>query len=178
MMQLMDQDFGYADRDGYRMLRLPYGDQGRYGMEVLLPDEGVTLGSVLDSLDAAEWRAAVDSLTEQTVNLLAMPRFELRWEAELNDPLTALGMGAAFGGEADFRPMSPTDPWLDTVVHKTYLRVDEEGTEAAAVTGGAMITSVPADPLEFRVDRPFLLTISDSETGTILFLGVVADPRS
>lgn len=177
LMHLREHEFGYAERDGYRMLRLPYGETGRYGMEVLLPDEGVGLGAVLDSLDAAEWRAAVGSLTERTVGELALPRFELEWEAELNDPLSRLGMGTAFGPAADFRPMSQADPWLDVVAHKTYIKVDEKGTEAAAVTGGGMATSAIPDQLEFLVDRPFAFTISDIETGAICFLGAVADPR-
>jgi serine protease inhibitor len=132
---------------------------------------------VLASLDAARWRAAVDSLTEQTIDELALPRFELRWKGELTGPLRNLGMVAAFTpGQADFRPMSPAVPWLKTVVHKTYIRVDEHGTEAAAISGGAMVTSARLDQTVFRVDRPFAFTISDQQTGTILFLGAVTDP--
>jgi serpin B len=81
-------------------------------------------------------------------------------------------------GRADFRPMSPAAPSLRTVVHKTYLRVDERGTEAAAVSGGAMVVSARADRMVFRVDRPFAFTISDRRTGAILFLGAVTDPRA
>ena len=93
-------------------------------------------------------------------------------------PLQKLGMTRAFApGEAEFRPMSPTAPALATVMHKTYLRVDEKGTEAAAVSGGAMVTSAQLDRTVFRVDRPFAFTISDSRTGTIVFLGAVGDPR-
>jgi serpin B len=178
MMHLNDENFGYAQRDGYRMLRLPYGEHGRYGMEIMLPDDGNTLTGLLDSLDAARWRAAVDSLTEQTIDELALPRFELRWKGELTGPLRHLGMVTAFApGRADFRPMSPAAPWLRTVVHKTYVRVDERGTEAAAVSGGAMVTSAQVDQTVFRVDRPFAFTISDQQTGAILFLGAVTDPR-
>lgn len=177
LMRLRGEELGYTERDGYRMLRLPYGEDGRYGMEVLLPDADSGLGEMLDSLDAAEWRAAVDTLAEQKVDEVALPRFELQWDAVLNEPLERLGMGVAFTPAADFRPMSPADPWLDVVAHKTYIRVDEEGTEAAAVTGGGMIVSAPVDPLVFRVDRPFAFTISDAETGAILFLGAVDDPR-
>lgn len=178
MMHLRDQRFGYAQRDGYRMLRLPYGTHGRYGMEIMLPDDGNTLTGLLASLDAARWRAAVDSLTEQTIDELAVPRFELRWKGELTGPLRNLGMVTAFAqGRADFRPMSPAHPWLRTVVHKTYVRVDEHGTEAAAISGGAMVTSAQVDQRVFRVDRPFAFTISDQQTGAILFLGAVTDPR-
>jgi serine protease inhibitor len=179
MMHLYDETFGYAQRDGYRMLRLPYGETGRYGMEIMLPDEGKTLTGLLASLDAARWRAAVGSLTEQPIDELALPRFELRWKGDLTGPLQRLGMVSAFTpGRADFRPMSPAAPWLQTVVHKTYLRVDERGTEAAAVSGGAMPVSARMDRTVFRVDRPFAFTISDQQTGAILFLGAVTDPRS
>lgn len=179
MMHLTGQTLGYTERDGYRMVRLPYGEDRRYGMEILLPDEGNDLAGVLDSLDAAEWHAAVDSLDAQTVDELALPRFELRWQGQLNDVLQRLGISAAFSpSKADFRPMSPAAPSLGKVVHQTYVRVDEHGTEAAAVTGGAMITSARANSVVFRVDRPFAFTISDQETGTVLFLGAVTDPRS
>ena len=178
MMHLRDEKFGYAQRDGYRMLRLPYGEHGRYGMEIMLPDDGNTLTGLLASLDAARWRAAVDSLTERPIDELALPRFELRWNGELTGPLRHLGMVSAFTpGVADFRPMSPAAPWLQTVVQKTYVRVDEHGTEAAAVSAGAMPTSARADQTVFRVDRPFAFTISDQQTGAILFLGAVTDPR-
>ncbi|WP_422770490.1 serpin family protein [Plantactinospora sp. WMMC1484] len=177
-MHLTGETFGHTQRDGYRMLRLPYGDDGRYGMEIMLPDPGNTVEGLVGSLDAAEWRAAVGSLTGQTVDELALPRFELRWKGELTEPLRRLGVSAAFTpGRADFRPMSPAAPWLETVVHKTYLRVDERGTEAAAVSGGVMAVSARLAETVFRVDRPFAFTISDEQTGTILFLGAVTDPR-
>jgi len=179
MMHLTDARFGYAQRDGYRMLRLPYGEHGRYGMEIMLPDDGHTVADLLASLDAARWRAAVDSLIEQTIDVLALPRFELRWKGELTKPLQRLGLSSAFTpGTANFRPMSPAMPWLEKVVHKTYVKVDEHGTEAAAVSGGAMATSARSVQTVFRVDRPFAFTISDQQTGAILFLGAVTDPRA
>jgi serpin B len=177
LMHLWDEDFGHAERDGYRMLRMPYGDDERYGMEVLLPDEDSSLDELIGSLDASEWRSAVDELTTSTLDEVAIPSFELEWDLTLNDALADMGMPTAFGPGADFRPMSPEAPFLDVVVHKTYIKVDEEGTEAAAVTGGVMAESAPVDPLVFRVDRPFVFTISDQETGAILFLGAVTDPR-
>jgi serpin B len=176
-MHLTGERLAYTQRDGYRMLRLPYGKHGRYGMEVLLPDEDNTLAGLLGSLHADEWHAAVDSLSEQTVDELALPRFELRWKGELNGPLQRLGMPTAFSpGRADFRPMSSLNPWLAKVAHKTYVRVDEHGTEAAAVTGGAMTTSARLSQIVFRVDRPFAFTISDQQTGAILFLGAITNP--
>jgi serine protease inhibitor len=155
--------------DGFTIARLPYGD-GRFGMEILLPDDD--LGSLVARLTVADWNEAVGALAEQRM-FLTLPRFDLSYDATLNDVLTALGMGIAFTAEADFTPMSPAAPWLDVVAHETRIIVDEEGTEAAAVTGGVMVTSMPP---EFRVDRPFLFTISDRETGAVLFLGAITDP--
>jgi serine protease inhibitor len=172
-MRLSHANLGYAQLDGYRMLRLPYGKHGRYGMEIMLPDQGHPLAGLLEGLDETRWRAAAGQLTEQEIDTVTLPKFELRWSGELMKPLEALGLPTA-----GFTSMSAANPALATVVHKTYLKVDEKGTEAAAVTGGMMAMSARSNPVEFRVDRPFAFTISDRETGAILFLGAVTDPRS
>lgn len=173
LMYQREQTLPVARRDGYSMLRLPYGQDGRFAMEILLPDTGSGLPRLLSSLDAAEWSEAVAALAPQELQTVVVPKFELEWDADLGAALAALGMGPAFQ-EADFRPMSPQPQALDTVVHKTYIRVDEAGTEAAAVTGGVTRSSAGES---FRVDRPFAFTISDSQTGTIVFMGTVTDPR-
>ncbi|SEE61896.1 serpin family protein [Jiangella alba] len=173
LMFLREQTLPFAQRDGYSVLRLPYGADGRYGMEILLPDDPAGLPQLLSSLDAAEWSAAVGALAPQELQTVAVPKFELEWDADLGDALTALGMGPAFQN-ADFRPMSAYPQTLDSVVHKTYIRVDEAGTEAAAVTGGVTRSSAGQS---FRADRPFAFTISDTQTGAIVFLGAVTDPR-
>ncbi len=173
-MHRTDAELETSAGDGFTMVRLPYGEDERFGMEVLLPDEEVALDELLPALDVDTWQRAVASLSPETVSQLALPRFELAWDQELTDALQALGMASAFGG-GDFTPMSPANPWLETVVQKTYIRVDEQGTEAAAVTGGVMVES--AGPPPFVVDRPFAFTVSDRQTGTILFLGTVHDPR-
>jgi serine protease inhibitor len=162
--------------DGFQMIRLPYGADERFGMEILLPDEGVALDELLDGLDAVTWGNAVGELQPATFSEIALPRFELRWDAELDEALQSQGLVSAFGGGADFTRMSPSNPFLDVVVQKTYIRVDEQGTEAAAVTGAVMAESA-AGPAPFRVDRPFAFTVSDRETGAVLFLGSVHDPR-
>lgn len=188
LMHLRDQRFGYAEREGYRMLRLPYGpacepDQDscprRYGMEVLLPDTPDGLPALLAGLDQAEWREAVGALRDEAIGELALPRFTLRWSKQLKPALRRLGVTQAFDpGGADFTRMSPAGLFLEVVTQKTFIKVDEQGTEAAAVTGGGVgTTSAGPEPVRFRVDRPFAFTISDADTGTILFLGAVADPR-
>jgi serine protease inhibitor len=108
--------------------------------------------------------------------VVRLPKFELEWEKELNAPLYKLGMLDAFGGGADFRRLTPGGGvWLDVVKQKSFVKVDEEGTEAAAVTGGVMVTSMPP---EIRLDRPFLFALRERFSGTILFLGVLNDPTS
>jgi serpin B len=174
-MHRSDPEFATASGDGFSMVRLPYGQDERFGMEVLLPDDDVALENMLAELDLDMWQDAVGQLAPSTLSQLALPRFELEWDATLNDALHGLGIVSAFGIGHDFTPMSPANPWLETVVQKTYVRVDEEGTEAAAVTGGDMAVSAGPPPL--IVDRPFAFTVSDRETGTILFLGTVHDPR-
>ena len=171
-MQLRDATLGYAQLDGYRMLRLPYGKHARYSMEIMLPDQGHSLTDMLKGLDAASWRAAAGRLSEQDVDEVTLPRFELRWSAQLMPPLQRMGLPT--GG---LTSMAKAGPALTAVVQKTYIKVDEKGTEAAAVTGG-VATMARSNPLDFRVDRPFAFTISDQETGAILFLGAVTDPRS
>jgi serpin B len=172
-MMTRDDDILYARGDGFEIVRLPYGDHGRFAMEIFLPD-----GPLNEfRLNADRWGEAVAALSEQRL-LLAVPRFELEYATDggaLDEALAALGMGLAYSPDSDFRRMSAADPWLSTVMHKTYIRVDEEGTEAAAVTGGVVAVSAPP---EFRVDRPFLFTISDADTGAILFLGAVTDPTA
>lgn len=162
-------------RNGYAVLRLPYGADGRYAMEVFLPDEDSDLPRLLGQLDAREWAAATGALGPADRLPVQLPRFELEWGGSLVEPLRALGVQQVFDAGADLTPMIPTGAWIEEVVHKTYIRVDEQGTEAAAVTGGVGVTSAPAT--RFVVDRPFAFTVSDRASGAVLFLGTVTDPR-
>jgi serine protease inhibitor len=163
-----------AERDGYDLLRLPYGDDQRFGMEVYLPSVDRDLGWLVGHLDAEERLGAVADLTPRAVDI-RFPRLELEWSAELIEPLGTLGLRQLFGRGADLSRMSPAIHGIDVVVQKTYLRVDEQGTVAAAVTGGASVTSSPPT---FTVDRPFVLAITDRATGAVLFLGSVEDPSA
>jgi serpin B len=105
-----------------------------------------------------------------------MPTFTLRYEKTLNDVLTDLGMGVAFTNQANFRGIADTALAIDKVTHKTFLRVDEEGTEASAATSvGVGPTSAPPS---FVADRPFVVVIRENHSGTILFLGTVTNPAA
>jgi serine protease inhibitor len=106
---------------------------------------------------------------------VGLPRFEMEWESSLVESLRAMEMVVPFTpGRADFSEMFGTDgAYISEVLQKTYLRVDEKGTEAAAVTKGVMVSSAPP---EITFDRPFFLAIYDHATETVLFLGQITDP--
>jgi serine protease inhibitor len=128
-------------------------------------------------LDAARWQAVVDGL-DSTAVALAMPKFTLEYELEMNDVLTALGMGVAFTGNANFSKMrAANDLYIDKVKHKTFVDVNEEGTEAAAVTSVATGGIVSVGSSRFLVDRPFVFAIRERYSGAILFIGKILDPE-
>ncbi len=167
----------HAQGDGFGLLELPYKG-GDLAFDVVLPDEGVALEKVEADLSRSRLQKTIDLLGDRDV-ALAMPRFKVTSGAELSKPLSDLGMRLAFTREADFSGVDGTrELSLSKVVHQVVVNLDEEGTEAAAGTGVAMMktAAVRMSPLVFRVDRPFLYLIRDVKTGTILFLGRVADP--
>jgi len=159
----------------FRAIDIAYGDS-LYSMTILLPHEDTSVQSIVDSLDAETWRQVTEGLAPQSLSRLKMPRFTLRYEKTLNDVLRDLGMGVAFTKRANFRDIADTSLAIDKVKHKTFLRVDEEGTEASAATSvGIRVTSAPPT---FIVDRPFVVAIRENHSGTILFLGAVLDPTA
>jgi len=164
--------------DGRTIVDLGYGGDA-FSMSILLPRAGESVNSLVASLTEASWGAAVASLRTGEVEL-TMPRFSMTWEAELNAPLKALGMRQAFvEGGADFTRLSPTlgrDLFISFVKQKTFVDVNEVGTEAAAVTGvGVGVTSIPQRTV-VRVDRPFVFAIRERLSGTILFIGKIMQP--
>lgn len=171
LMYLDGHDVPMRHRDGVTMVELPYGG-GAFSMVVALPDPSASVEDFLREMTDQSWEAWMSELAPGRA-YVRLPRFELAWEEKLNDPLMALGMTDAFG-PADFSRLTPGGGvWLDIVKQKAFVKVDEEGTEAAAVTGGAVVTSAPA---EIRFDRPFLFVLRERLTGAILFMGVIHDP--
>lgn len=153
-------------------VELPYG-AGRFAMTVVLPGAGRTLDQLVASLSADRWRQLTDSLRPRDLQL-SLPRFTLTYEDEWKDVLTAMGMGVAFqAGVADFTRMSPDGRrlFIEFVKQKTFVGVNEKGTEAAAVTTvGIGIVSMPQ---ALRVDRAFVFAIRERTTGALLFVGKV-----
>ena len=181
----LSEKFHYTETAQWQAVRLPYkGD--RLALLAVLPDKSSSLGALRAGLTATSWRNMRAELGPRD-GFVALPRFKFDNSMSLNEPLIAMGMPLAFDRKrADFSGMSRPperrdELFLSRVVHKTYVAVGEEGTEAAAVTAGVMAVRGGAmredEPFRFVADRPFLFAIEDIETGTILFLGEVHDPR-
>ncbi len=176
-MMHLSRGLPHASADGFGLLELPYKG-GDLALDVVLPNEGVTLDQIEADFSLPGLQHAIDRLGERQVSL-TMPRFKVTAASELADPLAGLGMAKAFTPRADFSGIDGTrELFLSKVVHQVVVNLDEEGTEAAAGTAGVMTRSlaVRAKPVVFRVDRPFLYLIRDVKSGAILFLGRVADP--
>lgn len=168
--------FGHRWMDGYEVIDLPYGG-GAFSMTILLPAPGEGVDDLVASLDVEEWRAATNDLPVREMDLY-LPRFRVEYKQELNDALKALGMESAFvPGGADFTGMSASaghDLSISRVLQKSYVDVNEEGTEAAAATSVEMV--VTSLPPSVRVDRPFVFAIRERFSSTILFIGKIVDP--
>lgn len=179
-MPFMKQDgeYQYLKGEGFQAARLPYGS-GRFAMYVFLPDKRDGLGGLLRSVNAENWGQWLSGFAKAKGHV-ELPRFKADYFRDLVPTLDKLGMGPAFGQAADFTGMAPAGLSIDEVLHKTVVEVNEEGTEAAAVTSiGVKFTSVRPEPEPFRmvVDHPFLMAIVDQSTKAILFLGAIYEPR-
>jgi serpin B len=154
----------------YSAVELMYG-RGDFSMVLILPRD---LSAFEASLDPQKLQQVFDAISEQGIHL-SLPKFSFQRHVDMEEVLTGLGMGSAFGAAADFSGMAEGGGlFLDTVQHDAFIEVDESGTEAHASTGGAM--AVSHGPW-IAFDRPFFFVIRDRITGAILFLGRVADPR-
>ncbi len=180
---LMHRGGGYNFFDGgsFKALEIPYKNN-ELSMVVLLPDEVDGLKALEQSLTPANLHDWTGKFQFTRKVILTLPRFKITRGFELNDMLAALGMKQAFvRGKADFSGMTddPAGLWIGSAVHKAFIDVNEEGTEAAAATGismraGAALREPP--PITFRVDHPFLFLIRENKSGNILFMGRVTDP--
>jgi serpin B len=176
-------DFKFLSIPGTDILEMPYKGDG-LSMVILLPVENDGLPSLerslsLDSSHLVEWLASLDFSAPESIRV-TLPRFTMSHSMELTETLRKLGVTSAFNrNEADFSPINGNrDLHVSTLIHKAFLDVNEEGTEAAAATFGGMTTLGIRRSLEFRADHPFLFLIRNNATGSILFLGRIVDPRA
>jgi len=172
-------DFEYLKGDGFQAVRLPYAGGG-VRMVIILPDADRTLAQLTDQLSIENWESWREQFSVKEGQLY-LPRFTTRYDKQLNQALSAMGMTEAFdGGRADFSGMRPIPPnvFISQVRHVAYVDVNEAGTEAAAVTSVEMgITSaMPTETFLMQVDRPFFFAIEETSTGSILFTGLITEP--
>jgi serpin B len=170
----------YASLPAMDVLELPYAGDG-LSMIVLLPKQLDGIQKVESELSADNLARWFGALREQKV-LVFLPRFKTTCRFGLNDTLAAMGMVDAFSDtRANFAGMDGRSDWLyiSAVIHKAFVEVNEEGTEAAAATAVVMATkSAPARPSTFRADHPFVFLIREKRTGSILFAGRLSDPAN
>lgn len=161
-------------RSTYTAFELPYGSD-KYAMTVLLPTENTTADALLNTFNSSEWSQLQKDMVLGNIDI-GLPKFTLKYEIKLNDALSALGMPTAFTDRADFTKINTKGGLtLSFVKQNTFVAVDEKGTEAAAVTtGGVSTVSLPQSTI---CDRPFVFVIHEKTTGTILFVGKIADPN-
>ena len=175
-MMWQKDKFNYGSlSDVGRALCLPYGNQA-YRMILLLPNEGKTIEDLKEALDADSWQTMVKGLSGCEVDV-QLPAFETETPAlSLRDALKEMGIQKAFTTSADFSAMTDQSIYIGDVFHKAKIKVDETGSEAAAVTDIVMVlgsSGLDSEPkvINFHCDRPFLYAITEVSSGAIFFLG-------
>lgn len=170
--------YRYYENDSFQAVSLPYG-KGRLSLYVFLPKKDTTLSAFQQQLSLENWQQWMNQFQMRTGSV-QLPRFKFDYDIQLNSALKALGMESAFNAGANFSNMTSASVAIDQVKHKTFVEVNEEGTEAAAATSvGVMLTSaqMPTQSFEMVVDRPFFCAIRDNQTGTLLFMGSIQEPK-
>jgi serine protease inhibitor len=180
LMMNREDKFRYKDDHAMQAVALPYGD-GRLNLYVFLPRDRGDLGELVKATTPDNFAELFSGFAEKK-GTVVLPKFKIEFEKSLNAALKQLGMGVAFTPAADFSKMvaPPNTAAISDVLHKTFVEVNEEGTEAAAVTGVKMMMTAmprPEDKFSFVCDHPFLCAIRDDVTGSVLFLGAIYDPK-
>jgi len=176
-MMNLKADLPYFANAQFQAVDLPYGD-GDFSMTILLPGPQTPVDALVADLQHENWQLWTKSFAKQTGNL-SLPKFTLEYDLTLNEVLKALGMGIAFSPEqADFTKMRQIrDLYISKVKHKTFVEVNEEGTEAAAVTSVEIGRTSIGDSFIMRVDRPFVFVIRENRSQSILFIGKILEPN-
>lgn len=162
----------YTSEVGLQVAELPYGNEA-FSMVVLLPDDGQDMNNLMSQLTPDNWEKWISRLSSCTVDI-KLPKFRLGYSRELIEDLKMMGMKVPFEeGSANFSKMSDAELYIGLVKQDTFVEVNEEGTEAAAVTvvGGFETSVGPTQPIYFHVNRPFIYVIKEKSTGAILFMG-------
>ena len=173
-MMHQTEAFDYYADEYCRYLRMAYGNKA-FSMVVMLPNDDKTVNDVISNLNSERWNNAMGYMSGRNINL-SFPRFKAECEYEMQKKiLPDMGMIIPFTYDADFRNMCTPAPFISRVIHKTFVEVNEEGTEAAAVTAveTKFFSTGPLDPviIEYKVNKPFIFAIRENSTGAFLFIG-------
>ena len=175
-MMTQTTDLPFMENEQVKVLELPYAGE-RLSMLVILPQRGVDLAKIEPALNAESINAWADALEEQKVGM-SLPQWTMTQRVDLAKILQKMGMKLPFTGGADFSGMNgrTNDLFIGKVIHKAFIEVNEQGSEAAAATAVIMKRTAMPQHAQFHANRPFIHLIRDRETGAILFMGRIADP--
>lgn len=173
-----NEQYYYLETSEFQAVNIPYGQESSLSFYVFLPAAHSNLETLINQVTPEKWQAWMQEFRRRP-GVIEIPRFQLEYEVQLNDALKSLGMNAMFDrNQANFSQLTDEPVAVDAVKHKTFLEVNEAGTEAAGVTSiGIVATSAPPPPFQMKVDRSFLGIIRDNHTGTLLFIGAIYDPQ-
>jgi serine protease inhibitor len=178
-LMTLTKKLAYMENENFQTVSLPYGD-GKISMKVFLPKENTNLVAFEKMLTNDNWKKWSSEFHEKEGTIM-LPKFQLEYEVLLNEPLKRLGLTTAFDKGANFTKMiKENDPiWISKVKQKTFIDVNEEGTEAAGATSVEMKTesAIMDKPFHMEVNRPFFIVITDDDTGMILFMGAITNPQ-
>lgn len=174
-MMSMEQDLKFMANDVFSSVELPYKND-KYTMTLMLPLADKKVNDIVTILNSENWIDWKNSYLVQDIKI-TMPKFTFSYEKQFNDALTNLGLGIAFSNNANFSNLSDLDTKISFVLQKTFIDVNEKGSEAAAVTAVGVETTSIGESEHFLLNRPFLFVISEKETGSICFMGEVSIPE-
>jgi len=170
-------DYRYLETAKFQAIEIPYKNK-EVSMIIFLPKTHDGLPAFEESLTGGNLSEWLGKMRSRKIDTLALPKFTMTCEFQLGEMLASMGMTDAFSGTADFSGMTASrDLFISEVVHKAFVEVNEEGTEAAAATGVVMKLNGMRKPTIFRADHPFLFLIRDTATGSVLFMGRVMQPE-
>jgi serpin B len=175
-MMHLKADLNMAGDGSFSAVELPYKN-GKFSMFLFLPAEESSLNELIGGLDGATWKNWQESFIEQKDVILNVPKFKFEYSRSLASDLRKMGLDIAFTDQADFSGISPVGLLISDVIHKTYIKVNEEGTEAAAVTAVQISPTSLGPVYELTLNRPFLFAITENSSKSILFMGKVSEPE-
>ena len=174
-MMRQTNNFLYTENNYFQAVELPYGNN-KFSMIILLPKPGIVLNELISEVTPEQLDLYGDMFSE-TQGTLHLPKFNMDYGIEMKNVLSALGMAIAFSNNADFTGINPEgELYISRVIHKTFIQVDEEGTEAAAATVVELRESIGPEGFVMHVDRPFVFIIREKQSNTILFAGKLVEP--